>query len=354
MSLIKLREDNVSAYIKSITELPAFSDAYNKLLQQIAEDNPHDIQMSLENMSMDPDSSCILESGTEYSYNRHALTQIMSKIKPTGVSGFAGYLAACPPELRAINFNYWHSTNKYPWNGVFRINKYGDTNVIRSMVSRSYTKYDDDQLFADMAKILPADAHVRSARGDITSRYDIYWPNQYAQITDLPVYVGARFSNSEVAASSVKILPIVSLGQHQLLLPYDSTNLIRHVPGVNGKLHASILDINNVIDPFIKSVKGLESVTIDWKLSKENHAADDLTLAWLICKQVGINVDANSPVLSVFVSEISRYGNRVPVIGIALAFFNVVSNWPIADAEEIQMNISKFLTRHQHTSYLYE
>ena len=77
-------------------------EACEKLIDLIAKEDRRDLVVKVPTISMFPDGR-ITRGGGPLSVSERAFNGVGTHITPGG----AGYLRACPPELRSINFNHW-------------------------------------------------------------------------------------------------------------------------------------------------------------------------------------------------------------------------------------------------------
>lgn len=108
MFLVKDAEYGVTGRTE-YEKLPSTEASLQALREQIAAEKPIDIPAEFRDLAMAEDGA-IIHGTTKVSmaYTKHSLGQMISRIKPADVVGMAGYCAACPPDLRALNFNFWH------------------------------------------------------------------------------------------------------------------------------------------------------------------------------------------------------------------------------------------------------
>jgi len=257
-------EARINAKLGDIAKLPEFNDALAELVEQIKRESPQDVQVALPSLSMD-DDSFVMYGGTSYKYTRHALNQMVARIKPQGVIGMGGYLAACPPELRSLNFNYWHEAkfagadvNDRQNKAVMRIREDDDNSpMIRGVVSTTYVPVDDLPIMNRIASLVPGGSRMRVARGDLKSRYTIVWPNANGKIdASDPVNVAVHLVNSETGVSSIRMEPLVHMAEgYSMIVPVNDTEvMIRHVGEASTRLSNALLRTAEETAPFIEKL----------------------------------------------------------------------------------------------------
>lgn len=257
-------ESRVKTQIGDINKLPDYGDAVNTLREQITAEQPKDITVKLSETDMD-DEAFIRSGGELYKYTRHALNQLVGRIRPEGVVGMGGYLAVCPPELRQLNFNYWQTETFFGMSdhdkqnfATLRTREDGDLRMIRGVVSKSYVSIDDLPILTQLGGLLPTGAKMRSARGDLRSRYDIIWPSTREQLAvDDTVNVAIHLVNSETGISSLKMEPMILQAKNHgaMILPTDDADvIIRHVGEARKKLVVAVAKTMARIEPFIRNL----------------------------------------------------------------------------------------------------
>lgn len=266
LALSPYGEERVKAHIADITKLPTFKDAVAALREQIQNEQPQDIDVVFTHFDMD-DEAFLRNKNTNqiFKYTKHSLNQLVGRVKPEGVIGMGGYLAACPPELRAVNYNYWHEQTYFGLtdqdkknHATLRTREDGDIRLVRGIVSRSYVPVDDLPILTQLSELLPVGAHMRSARGDLRSRYDIIWPTTKPNVNvNDTLNVAVHLVNSETGVSSLKMEPMVFLANSlgAMILPTrDSDVIIRHVGEAKRKLMVALGKTMSLIGPFIQSL----------------------------------------------------------------------------------------------------
>lgn len=283
VALSKDAEANINAKLGDIAKLPEFGDALSALAEQIKRENPQDVRIDLPALSMD-DDAFVLYLNTSYKYTRHALNQLVARIKPQGVIGMGGYLAACPPELRSLNYNYWHDArfagadvNDRQNKAVMRIREDDDNSpMIRGVVSTTYVPVDDISIMNRIAALVPGGSRMRVARGDLRSRFTIIWPNANGQINaDDPINVAVHLANSETGVSSIRMEPMVHMADHSgfsFIVPVSDTEVvIRHVGEASARLSKALLKTAEETVPFIEKLNDAKNDPVP---SKEEEFAD--------------------------------------------------------------------------------
>lgn len=266
VALVPQRESNIKTVLGAINELPILKDGVASLVELTKAEKHADLPVLFENVSMDEDGGFRLytsEINMNFQYTRHALTQAVSRIKPEGTVGVAGYLAACPPDLRATNYNFWHDYFYGPdatgivKNDVMLRTRFGEDAlpIIRAVVSQSYVPIDDAPLMQQFLSVVPDGAHVRNARGDLKSRFDVIWPTMKKfLIRGEPVFVAVRLLNSETGTSSVRLEPMVYSTQSRtaIIIPAGKDVAIRHIGEAGDRLVKAFGNTMDAIDPFVE------------------------------------------------------------------------------------------------------
>jgi hypothetical protein len=262
-ALIPEREANIKSMVENVISLPTLAEGV-ATIKELTESEKHaDLPIEFRNLTMDESNGGMKALGLDFQYTKHALTHAVARIKPPEVVGMAGYLAACPPDLRATNFNFWHDFFYGPdaenvvKNDILLRTRIGDENIplIRAIVSQSYSPIDDAPLLEQFAKVVPDGAHVRLARGDLRSRFDVIWPTMKKTIMyGDPLLVSVRLVNSETGASSIRLEPVVYSTQRNLsvIIPTNREMAIRHIGEAGRRLGREFTNAMNTIDPFIE------------------------------------------------------------------------------------------------------
>lgn len=335
-------EDAVAAYISDLKAVPAFSASLNSLEQQIMADNPHDVPVVLSNVQMD-DDAFIVHAGQIYKYTTHSLYQLTNRIKPAKTIGVGGYFAACPPELRAVNFNYWHTERFAAMppatpknNAVLRMRNDGDVPLIRGVVSKTYIIVDDLPTLRILESIIPGGAVMRTAHGDLKSRYDIIWPsNKEAHTVNDTISVAVRLTNSEAGMSSIRIEPSVYSTRYRssIFMPCRGNEfVIRHVGEAKLKLGAAFARAMKEISPFILNLNKARGDEV----AKVTTDIDMLFIA--IGKMFDLSADKVMAAKAMFhtINDPSR-------AGVAMALSAAANSYDIVNAEDMQFAAGKLI-----------
>lgn len=281
-------ESNVKTEIGAINKLPLYPAGVEELRAQLNVEQPRDILIKLNKTDMDDEGFLRRLDGEGvgdqnlFKYTKHALNQLVARIKPEGVIGMGGYLAACPPELRAVNFNYWQTEQFFGMSGqdkqnnaMLRTREDGDIRLIRGVVSKSYVPIDDLPILNQLTTVLPTGARMRSARGDLRSRYDIIWPSSREDIAvDDAVNVAIHLVNSETGISSLKMEPMIVLARSHgaMILPtLDSDVIIRHVGEAKSKLVVALAKTMTRIEPFLQSLSAAKNDQVSELCTNIDH-----------------------------------------------------------------------------------
>lgn len=266
IALVPQRESNIKTVLGAINQLPTLREGVDILTAQTIAEKHVDLPILFEDLSMDEEGGLHAEIAGlthTFQYTRHALTQAVSRIKPDDTVGVAGYFAACPPDLRATNFNFWHdffygpdATNVVK-NDVMLRTRFGEDAlaIIRAVVSQSYVPIDDSPLMQQFLKVVPDGAHVRNARGDLKSRFDVIWPTmKRVLVRGEPIFVAVRLLNSETGTSSVRLEPMVYSTQSRtaIIIPAGKDVAIRHIGEAGDRLVKAFGNTLNAIDPFVE------------------------------------------------------------------------------------------------------
>lgn len=217
MYLVKDAEDGITGNTK-YDGLPTIAEAVETLKAQVAQDKPLDLPAEFRGLSMGEDGA-IIHASTKVNmcYTKHSLSQMVSRIKPADVVGMAGYLAACPPDLRALNFNYWHDEfygeqvhNPTSNEVVLRLVRRNNELLARAVVSKQYVPIDDLPIVNVLNEIMPKDGRARFVRGDVKSWYSMFWPDKNVALPNSKdeIVVGVRVINSETGSSGAYVVPV--------------------------------------------------------------------------------------------------------------------------------------------------
>lgn len=82
--------------------MPSVAEACGKLIELVEKEDRKDLLVKVPTLTMLPNGH-ITRGGAQLAVSERAITGVGTHITPGG----AGYLRACPTELRAINFNHW-------------------------------------------------------------------------------------------------------------------------------------------------------------------------------------------------------------------------------------------------------
>jgi hypothetical protein len=136
------------------------------------------------------------------------------------------YLRNCPPELQAVNVNYWlrNMTDESTSDWMFRVRQI-DTNdirkggLVRGIMTEKYSPFDDHEILEIINKIIgikdgsytvnwfyrdETGFHLRLTFEDLTTAIGV---NKYGQ-PDIHK-IGLHITNSEVGKRSIRITPMV-------------------------------------------------------------------------------------------------------------------------------------------------
>lgn len=264
-ALVPLREEKVKAAIGTAALLPTYQDEVERIRAAVVADRYSDIQAKFSNLTMNMDGMLVSDMGT-FQYTKHALKQAATKIKPEDVKDLGGYLAVCPPELRCINYSYWHTeaygdADEKTRGNIVQLrameNEYGK--VLRAVVGRDYKPLDDLPILEAMGTILQPGSKMRGARGDLRSRFDILWPNMEREIfPGDPLLVALRLSNSETGSGSVRLNPMVyHVKNHGCIMICSRMEdvSIRHVGEAARKLEVRYKKVMEDINPFLEQYR---------------------------------------------------------------------------------------------------
>jgi hypothetical protein len=183
-ALIPAREAAIQAALGSVQQLPDLPSELERLQAEIDKERYADFEVNFDGFSMDEQGRLELDQ-IKFVYTKHALGQAVSRIRPPDVVGMTGYLTACPPHIREINFNFWHQEfygpevqTKKSNDVLLRVKDGGFAHTfLRAIVSQIYGINDDLPVLRALQEVAPLGAHIRSARGDIKSRFDLLWPS---------------------------------------------------------------------------------------------------------------------------------------------------------------------------------
>lgn len=262
-TLLPLREESLR-YTSEFKKLPSFGDAMVALLESVVKEEAADLPDSFGNVKMNEQGFMVIND-QKYCYNKHSLSQAIERIKPGRVS-MAPYIAACPPELRFINYTYWHGQKdwtdpKTPGGRVLVRTINLDVPMVRAVVSNVYIPVDDAAVLDTVADNLGGrdvlkDATMAVYRGDKLSRYCIYWPTKKEEITaGDDIYAALKVVNSEVGASSIKVQPMaysLSLNACYAIPRSIETVAVRHVGEASSLVNRSVNKAAEFISPFVE------------------------------------------------------------------------------------------------------
>lgn len=99
---------NFRASRKEHDDKASVSEACSNLIDLVKLEDRKDLLVAVPSLSMLPDGM-VTRGGGPLMVSERAITGVGTHITPGG----AGYLRACPPELRSINFNHWTQANGF-------------------------------------------------------------------------------------------------------------------------------------------------------------------------------------------------------------------------------------------------
>ncbi len=357
VALVPQRESNIQTILGDVLKLPEIAAGVSILHGLIEAEHHVDLPIDFDKIYMEDDGGLLYSDPAsdlafQFQYTRHALSQAVVRIKPEGVVGMAGYLAVCPPDLRAANFNFWHNERYGPdvkiltKNDVLLRTRAGESEaaIVRAVVSQSYVPIDDLPLLKNFLEIVPAGAKMRSARGDTKSRYDVIWPTMKRTLVNgEPLMVAVRLSNSEAGTSSISLDPIVhSMGFHaSIIVPTNRSEVsIRHIGEAGNRLSKRLDTVLEAIEPFIDMLDESYEDTIigHFNTPEELHNA------------LKKEFELNESTLKRVQDSMYKKDTRADVIE---ALARAATELPIEDGEHLQrcagllaMKGWKILTRH--------
>lgn len=336
-ALVPIREEDLKAAIGDVQKIPSFKDSMEVLRTQVLSEHLEDIKTEFKYFAMDLDGF-IQYNDAAYQYTKHALSQAVYRIKPEGVVGMAGYLIACPPDLRSVNFNFWHQDKfavtdaNTKGNKILmrvRTDEYSNL-VLRAVVSQVYDPNDDVPVLEALGSIVEGGAHLACARGDIKSRYSLIWPTDRTEVyPGEEVMVALRLINSETGASSVRIDPMIyHVGSHGYYLwtRGGSDVSIRHIGEAKKRLSKAYQYMKNEIQPFIERLKESYNDSFSNRFETSNQMFDCLGQALSI-------PDAKIAAIKNQWQNNGAVPNRA---GIGNAMIQVAQNLDIEAGEELQ------------------
>lgn len=279
--IIKPIEDTYLADFSIDKPYLDYTTELGKLVEQVKTENCEDFShIEFSDLNMDPETGLVNADVLKLAYNRHSFSQAISRIRPDETIGMAGYLLACPPPLRAENFNFWteetfgNKKDKSQNKIVLRVKTSNDgIPFFRAMVSRAYVPVDDVDILSEVGKLIAPGAHLQCNRGDILSRYNIFWPSEKITLNSGDVIsVGLKVVNSEVLASSVDLEPAIHFYDGGLTMAFNVHKKevsVRHVGEAKARLSYAYERINNAIKPTLNRLHAAY-VSDDWNLSFKN------------------------------------------------------------------------------------
>lgn len=267
--LVSARESEATTLINNIEELPELPDGVTKLRDSVESENPADFKVPFSSVVMDT-SGYIRFGETQMVYTKHALSQAVYRIKPDGVVGLAGYLAACPPDLRYTNYSFWHDNFYGPHAEVnkdkdvlLRVRTTPESDImLRAVLGQQYVPIDDLSILSTLVDVMEPGGHLSSARGDMVSRFTVMWPNkQFKLVNGETLAAGVRIANSETGASSVKMDLMFHTNEQYgittgFIIPSYKNANIRHVGEATRKLSDRYRYIMANLDEFVMAFNG--------------------------------------------------------------------------------------------------
>lgn len=201
-------------------------ERFDEIMRQVEEDlrNKRDFYVEPNELRLDQRGRLYERSGllSNLDLNDWALSQLCNKIGiPTR------YFKKCPPELQAINANYWFSNTEFESNWLLRtrLNDYKNASyggLVRGVLTEKYSLFDDHEILYILEKILhhtgtgdddfkivmwyrdDTSFHLRIIFKDLTTSVG-------HTITGEPDIhqVGIHIENSEVGKKSIRITPLI-------------------------------------------------------------------------------------------------------------------------------------------------
>jgi len=353
MFLVQDAEHGVFGGTKYNT-LPSFNDALAKLRADVAADSPLNIPAEFAGLSMSDDGA-IRHAATavDMACTKHSLSQMVSRIKPHDVVGMAGYLAACPPDLRALNFNYWHQEffgpqveNPVSNDVVLRLVRRDQQLLARAVVSKQYVPVDDLPIISTLHDIMPTDGKARFVRGDVKSYYSIFWADRNKAVGKDEVVAGIRIINSETGSSSAYIVPIY----------YSMRTGGCLIMGAHSRKTVGIRHIGQAERLLTKTYKSVAD-TVDANMERLREAATDYPMGFDTSEELAVAISKylTLPVESVIAAIESCDEDMPNRASIASAVAAQANDVHISKAEDIEIAAGKMITvswatlaRHKH------
>jgi hypothetical protein len=354
MFLAKDLEHGVSGHT-DYEKLPTLAEAVAKLKSQLAAEKPLDVPTEFSGLTMSEDGALIHESTKiDMAYTKHCLSQAVSRIKPVDVVGMAGYLAACPPDLRSLNFNFWHQefygpevTTPQSNEVVLRLVRRDQQLLARAVVSKLYVPLDDLPIVQTLNELLPQDGRARFTRGDNKSYYSMFWMDKNEVIDGDEIIAGVRVINSETGSSGAYIMPIYYSRKTGGCIIMNGVHArknlgIRHVGEAERKVTGTY---KKVVDSVETNLKQLREAATDYPLGFDTPAE----LATAISKYLTLPMEAVIKALD------SCSAEKPSRVALASAIAAQAHDVHISNAEDIEIAAGRLLDvswntlgRHKH------
>lgn len=343
VALTPEREVSIKTAIEGINTLPTLEEGVAQLRTQTEEERHVDLPLDFSELFMDDDGGIkIAGDDLVFQYTRHALNQAVIRIKPEGIIGLAGYLAACPPDLRSTNFNFWHQfyygpdADRITQNKVIMRTRFGEEGfpIIRAIMSQSYVPVDDAPLLKQFATVVPPGAHIRNARGDTRSRFDVFWPTMKQHLVrGEPLMVSMHLTNSETGVSSIRLEPAIYNTQRNssIIIPATADVAIRHIGEAHRRLANSFDKAMNLVNPFIEMLNESYNDYMDDRFDTTGQLADCLKKAFKLSEAAMLAMENELGLCDN--TSVAWDGSRA---GLVDALAKVANRMPIEEGEELQ------------------
>ena len=344
VALTPEREVSIKTVIEGVNALPTLEEGVTQLCNQTKEERHVDLPLEFSELFMDDDGGIkIAGDDLTFQYTRHALNQAVIRIKPESVVGMAGYLAACPPDLRSTNFNFWHQfyygpdAERVTQNKVIMRTRFGEDGfpIIRAIMSQSYVPVDDAPLLEQFMTVVAPGGHVRTARGDLRSRFDVFWPTMKQQLTrGEPVMVSMRLTNSETGVSSIRLEPAVYNTQlnSSIIIPATADVAIRHIGEAHRRLVNAFEKAMDLVNPFMEMLNESYNDYVGERFDTTEQLSDCLKRIFKLNETTMLVLESELQLGEAFTS-CAWDGSRA---GLVDALAKVANRMPIEEGEELQ------------------
>jgi hypothetical protein len=161
---------NFRASRQDVEKLPQARAALVELAATVRAEGRTDKLVKARDLKMGDDGT-LTRGGPKLALTERAFRSLCSFVTPGG----AGYLAECPPDLRATNANHWLAGQEADRELTVRARKGAEGPEAFAIVGPRYTAYDADRVAREVADALPDDARADLVYDGYKFRANVLW-----------------------------------------------------------------------------------------------------------------------------------------------------------------------------------